>query len=91
MGCLEADREYPCRNWERRRHGRKKEYTTPVIKEIKMIPVSRENDSAGQQAQEKKRKVDWIEIEAIAAWIGLGYVIGFIVSTIFCIWAMGWL
>ena len=37
----------------------------------------------------KKRKIDWIEIEAIAAWIGLGYVIGSIVTIIFCIWAMG--
>lgn len=71
--------------------GEKKEYTTPVIEEIKMIPVNREKDDAGQQATKKKRKVDWTEIEAIAAWIGLGYVIGFIVSTIFCIWAMGWL
>lgn len=69
----------------------RKEYAAPVIKEIKMIPVSRENDSAGQRAQEKKRKVDWTEIEAIAAWIGLGFVMGFIASTIFCIWAMGWL
>ena len=69
----------------------RKEYAAPVIKEIKMIPVSRENDSAGQKAQEKKRKVDWTEIEAIAAWIGLGFVMGFIASTIFCIWAMGWL
>ena len=69
----------------------RKEYAAPVIKEIKMIPVSRENDSVGQQAQEKKRKVDWTEIEAIAAWIGLGFVMGFIASTIFCIWAMGWL
>ena len=69
----------------------RKEYAAPVIKEIKMIPVSRENDSAGQQAQEKKRKVDWTEIEAIAAWIGLGFVMGFIASMIFCIWAMGWL
>ena len=69
----------------------RKEYTTPVIEEIKMIPVSRENDSAGQQATEKKRKVDWAEIEAIAAWIGLGFVAGFIASTIFCIWAMGWI
>lgn len=69
----------------------RKEYATPVIEEIKMIPVDRKKDSAGQQAREKKRKVDWIEIEAIAAWIGLGYVIGFIASTIFCIWAMGWI
>lgn len=60
--------------------------------EIKMISGKREKkDDAGQQAQEtKKGKIDWIEIEAIAAWIGLGYVIGFIVSTIFCIWSMGW-
>lgn len=56
-----------------------------------MIPVSRENESAGQQAPKKKRKVDWTEIEAIAARIGLGFVMGFIVSTIFCIWAMGWI
>lgn len=61
-------------------------------REIKTISVEREKkDNTGQQAPEtKKRKIDWIEIEAIAAWIGLGYVIGFIVSTIFCIWAMGW-
>lgn len=71
--------------------GEKKEYTTPMIKEIKMISVKREKDSAGQQAQEKKRKVDWTEIEAIAAWIGLGFVMGFIASTMFCIWAMGWM
>lgn len=71
--------------------GEKKEYTTPVIEEIKMIPVNREKDGAGQQATKKKRKVDWTEIEAIAAWIGLGFVMGFIASTIFCIWAMGWL
>ena len=71
--------------------GEKKEYTTPVIKEIKVISVKREKDGAGQQAQEKKRKVDWTEIEAIAAWIGLGFVMGFIASTIFCIWAMGWI
>ena len=59
--------------------------------EIQMISVKREKkDNTGQQAQKpKKRKIDWIETEAIAAWIGLGYVIGFIVSTIFCIWAMG--
>lgn len=69
----------------------KKEYTTPVIVEIKMIPVDRKKDSAGQRAREKKRKVDWTEIEAIVAWIGLGFVMGFIASTIFCIWAMGWL
>lgn len=68
---------------------KRKEYATPAIEEIKMIPVSRENESAGQQAPKKKRKVDWTEIEAIAAWIGLGFVMGFIVSTIFCIWAMG--
>ena len=71
--------------------GEKKEYTTPVIEEIKVIPVKRKKDSAGQQATEKKRKVDWTEIEAIAAWIGLGFVMGFIASTIFCIWAMGWM
>lgn len=71
--------------------GEKKEYTTPVIEEIKMIPVNREKDDAGQQATKKKRKVDWTEIEAIAAWIGLGFVMGFIASTIFCIWAMGWI
>lgn len=71
--------------------GEKKEYAAPEIKEIKMIPVSRGKDGAGQQAQEKKRKVDWTEIEAIAAWIGLGFVMGFIASTIFCIWAMGWI
>lgn len=61
--------------------------------EIKTISVEREKkDNTGQKDPEtKKRKIDWIEIEAIAAWIGLGYVIGFIVSTIFCIWAMGWL
>ncbi len=60
--------------------------------EIKTISVEREKkDNTGQKDPEtKKRKIDWIEIEAIAAWIGLGYVIGFIVSTIFCIWAMGW-
>ena len=59
--------------------------------EIQMISVKREKkDNAGQQDRKKKRMIDWIEIEAIAAWIGLGYVIGFIVSTIFCIWAMGW-
>ena len=59
--------------------------------EIHMISVKREKkDNAGQQDRKKKRMIDWIEIEAIAAWIGLGYVIGFIVSTIFCIWAMGW-
>ncbi len=69
----------------------KKEYTTPVIEEIKMIPVDRKKDGDGQQATEKKRKVDWTEIEAIAAWIGLGFVMGFIASTIFCIWAMGWI
>lgn len=71
--------------------GEKKEYTTPVIEEIKMIPVNREKDGAGQQAPKKKRKVDWTEIEAIAAWIGLGFVMGFIASTIFYIWAMGWI
>ena len=71
--------------------GEKKEYTTPVIEEIKVIPVKRKKDSAAQQATEKKRKVDWTEIEAIAAWIGLGFVMGFIASTIFCIWAMGWI
>lgn len=71
--------------------GEKKEYTTPVIEEIKMIPVNREKDDAGKQATKKKRKVDWTEIEAIAAWIGLGFVAGFIASTIFCIWAMGWI
>lgn len=71
--------------------GEKKEYTTPVIEEIKVISVQREKDSAGQQAPKKKRKVDWTEIEAIAAWIGLGFVMGFIASTIFCIWAMGWI
>ena len=70
---------------------KRKEYATPVIEEIKMILVSRENESAGQQAPKKKRKVDWTEIEVIAAWIGLGFVIGFIASTIFCIWAMGWI
>lgn len=61
--------------------------------EIKTISVEREKkDNTGQQAPEtKKRKIDWIEIEAIAAWIGLGYVIGSIVTIIFCIWAMGWL
>lgn len=61
--------------------------------EIKTISVEREKkDNTGQQAPEtKKRKIDWIEIEAIAAWIGLGYVIGTIVTIIFCIWAMGWL
>lgn len=61
--------------------------------EIKTISVEREEkDNTGQQAPEtKKRKIDWIEIEAIAAWIGLGYVIGSIVTIIFCIWAMGWL
>ena len=60
--------------------------------EIKTISVEREKkDNTGQKDPEtKKRKIDWIEIEAIAAWIGLGYVIGFIVSTIFYIWAMGW-
>lgn len=60
--------------------------------EIQVISVKREKkDNTGQQAQKpKKRKIDWLGIEAIAAWIGLGYVIGFIVSTIFCIWAMGW-
>lgn len=59
--------------------------------EIQTISVKREKkDNAGQQDRKKKRMIDWIEIEAIAAWIGLGYVIGFIVSTIFCIWAMGW-
>lgn len=60
--------------------------------EIKTISVKREKqDNTGQQAPEgKKRKIDWIEIEAIAAWIGLGYVVGSIVSIIFCIWAMGW-
>lgn len=63
-----------------------------VKPEIRMISVKREGkDDAGQQAQEKKRKVDWTEIEAIAAWIGLGFVMGFIASTIFCIWAMGWI
>ena len=71
--------------------GEKKKYTTPVIEEIKVISVQREKDSAGQQALEKKRKVDWTEIEAIAAWIGLGFVAGFVVSTMFCIWAMGWI
>ena len=71
--------------------GEKKEYTTPVIEEIKVIPVKRKKDSAGQQETKKKRKVDWTEIEAIAAWIGLGFVMGFIASTIFCIWAIGWL
>lgn len=61
--------------------------------EIKTISVEREKkDNTRQQAPEtKKRKIDWIEIEAIAAWIGLGYVIGTIVTIIFCIWAMGWL
>lgn len=61
--------------------------------EIKTISVEREKkDNTGQQAPEtKKKKIDWIEIEAIAAWIGLGYVIGTIVTIIFCIWAMGWL
>lgn len=61
--------------------------------EIKTISVEREKkDNTGQKDPEtKKRKIDWIEIEAIAAWIGLGYVIGSIVSIIFCIWAMGWL
>lgn len=61
--------------------------------EIKTISVEREKkDNTGQKDPEtKKRKIDWIEIEAIAAWIGLGYVIGSIVTTIFCIWAMGWL
>lgn len=60
--------------------------------EIRMISVKREGkDDAGQQAPEKKRKVDWTEIEAIAAWIGLGFVMGFIASTMFCIWAMGWM
>lgn len=60
--------------------------------EIQVISVKRERkDDTGQQDRKlKKRKIDWLEIEAIAAWIGLGYVIGFIVSTIFCIWAMGW-
>lgn len=60
--------------------------------EIRMISVKREKtDDTGQQAPEtKKRKIDWTEIEAIAAWIGLGFTMGFIVSTIFCIWAMGW-
>lgn len=60
--------------------------------EIKMISVKREKtDDTGQQAQEtKKGKIDWIEIEAIVAWIGLGFMLGFIVATIFCIWAMGW-
>lgn len=70
---------------------KRKEYATPVIEEIKMIPVDRKKDSAGQQAPKRKRKVDWTEIEAIAAWIGLGFVAGFIASTIFCIWAMGWI
>lgn len=61
--------------------------------EIKTISVEREKkDNTGQKDPEtKKRKIDWIEIEAIAAWIGLGYVIGSIVTIIFCIWAMGWL
>lgn len=61
--------------------------------EIKTISVEREKkDNTGQKDPEtKKRKIDWIEIEAIAAWIGLGYVIGTIVTIIFCIWAMGWL
>ena len=70
---------------------KRKEYATPVIEEIKMIPVKREKDSDGQQAPKKKKKVNWTEIEAIAAWIGLGFVMGFIASTIFCIWAMGWM
>ena len=69
----------------------KKEYPTPVNEEIKMTPVDRKKDGDGQQATEKKRKVDWTEIEAIAAWIGLGFVMGFIASTISCIWAMGWI
>lgn len=52
----------------------------------------REKNGIGQQARKKKKKrIDWEEIEAIAAWIGLGFTIGFIASTIFCIWAMGWL
>lgn len=61
--------------------------------EIKTISVEREKkDNTGQKdPKTKKRKIDWIEIEAIAAWIGLGYVVGSIVSIIFCIWAMGWL
>lgn len=61
--------------------------------EIKTISVEREKkDNTGQKDPEtKRRKIDWIEIEAIAAWIGLGYVIGSIVTIIFCIWAMGWL
>lgn len=61
--------------------------------EIKTISVEREKkDNTGQKdPKTKKRKIDWIEIEAIAAWIGLGYVIGSIVTIIFCIWAMGWL
>ena len=58
-------------------------YSEKVIEEIKVISVQREKDSTGQQVPEKKRKVDWTEIEAIAAWIGLGFVAGFIASTIF--------
>ena len=46
--------------------------------EIKTISVKREKRSdSGQQAREmKKRKIDWTEIEAIAAWIGLGFMMG---------------
>lgn len=84
---------------ERRKDGKRVAYTgkgekvmqDAYTQEIQMISVKREKkDNAGQQDRKKKRMIDWIEIEAIAAWIGLGYVIGFIVSTIFCIWAMGW-
>ena len=59
--------------------------------EIKTISVKREKRSdSGQQAREtKRRKIDWTEIEAIAAWIGLGFMLGIIAATIYCLWAMG--
>ena len=42
-----------------------REYTTQGVKEIKVIPLDRKKDSAGQQAQKKRRKADWTESEVI--------------------------
>ena len=58
--------------------------------EIKMISVERKRNNTGQQAG-KKKKINWTEVTATAAWIWLGCVIGFIASSTFFIWAMGWI
>lgn len=58
LSCMEADREYPCRDWERRRHGRKKGIYNTSDRRDQNDPgeqEERQRRAAGAEKEEKGR------------------------------------